>query len=63
VADEELSEEERIQAAYDDHECEFCGEMLPDPGPSFLKHLDESDTCRYLWLRHRPLVQEEAGGS
>ncbi len=59
---DERSEEEQIQDAYDDHECEFCGELLPDPGPSFLQHLDDSATCRYLWLRFRPLVHEDAGG-
>jgi len=57
------SDEARAQANYDPHTCEFCGERLPDPGPAFLQHLDESDTCRWLWLAHRPLVQNEAGGS
>lgn len=53
----------QVRAGYDEHECEFCGEVLPDPGASFLQHLDESDTCRFLWLRFRPRVQQEAGGS
>lgn len=52
-----------IQANYDEHVCEFCGEQLPDPGPAFLKHLDESDTCKWLWLAFRPHVHKEAGGS
>lgn len=52
-----------IQANYDDHVCEFCGQELPDPGPSFLKHLDEADTCKWLWFAYRPRVQQEAGGS
>lgn len=52
-----------IQANYDAHVCEFCGEELPDPGISFLKHLDESETCKWLWMAFRPHVQNEAGGS
>ncbi len=62
-AEPALDEEAQIQANYDDHECEFCGEQLPDPGPSFLQHLDESETCRWLWLAYRPHVHQEAGGS
>lgn len=62
-APSDADEEARIQANYDDHVCEFCGEELPDPGLSFLKHLDESETCKWLWLAFRPRVQEEAGGS
>jgi hypothetical protein len=54
---------EASKSAYDEHECEFCGEVLPDPGLSFLKHLDDSETCKHLWLAYRPHVQKEAGGS
>jgi hypothetical protein len=54
---------QQARKGYDPHECEFCGESLPNPGPAFLKHLDESETCKFLWLRFRPHVQKEAGGS
>lgn len=43
--------------------CEFCQRPLADPMLAFMDHLDESETCRYLWEQWRQNVRREAGST
>jgi hypothetical protein len=47
----------------DPHDCEFCGKRLPDPMLGFVEHLDESPTCREVWVAWRENVRREAGSA
>ncbi len=61
TAETEQASEDEGESGYDPHTCEYCGKVLPDPGLSFLEHLEESETCAWLWRAYLPYVKEDAG--
>ncbi|MDX1612134.1 MAG: hypothetical protein R3185_07175 [Candidatus Thermoplasmatota archaeon] len=57
----ETEEEAPLESALDPHPCEYCGEVLPDPGLAFLEHLEASERCYWLWRQYLPYIKEDAG--
>lgn len=64
---DEYADDEQIDAItatdWDDpNRCPFCGTGLPDGGPGFMTHVDESPECSIEFERWREQIASDIGG-
>lgn len=61
--DVEGVEEAAVATDWDDpQQCPFCGADIPDGGPGFVDHIDDSEPCRLGFERWREGVAGDMGG-